>query len=82
MERIIPKDITVKEFEQNWTIKTGSGMIEGRPKYNVIYKVQKAVRENLTRFSDQHEPTYGRLYLILNTVTLPGCVAIAASVNQ
>lgn len=51
MERIIPKGITVEEFEQNQTIKPSDlGMIEGRPKDNAIYKVKKAVKENLTSF--------------------------------
>ena len=56
--------------------------IEGKPKYNAIYQVQKAVKENLAAFNDQQEPTYRRMHLVVNTATLPGGVAVAASVNQ
>ena len=78
-----PKGITEDEFEQRLTVKPGDlEPIEGRPKYNAIYQVQKAVKENLAAFDDQREPTYGRMHLVVNTSTLPGRVAVAASTNQ
>ena len=51
MEKIIPKGITVKEFEQQLTVKPGDlGMIKGRPKYSLVYKVQvqESVRKKLS----------------------------------
>ena len=37
---------------------------------------------NLAGFKDRREPTYGYLHLAMNTLALPGGVAVAASVDQ
>merc|ERR1711884_814613 len=78
-----PKPTTVEEFERVQVVKASDlGMITGRPKFNEVYDVKRAVRMCLVGFEDRCEPTYGHLHLTMNTLALLGGVAVVASVDQ
>ena len=78
-----PNPTTVEEFENMQVVKASDlGMITGRPTFNGVYDVARAVRMNLAGYEDRREPTYGYLHLALNTAALPGGVAVALSADQ
>ena len=78
-----PNPTTVEEFENMQVVKASDlGMITGRPTFNGVYDVGRAVRMNLAGYEDRREPTYGYLHLALNTAALPGGIAVALSADQ
>ena len=73
MNETKPKGITIKEFKRLQVVKASNlGMITGRPKFNEVYDVKRAVRMCLAGFEDRRKPTYGHLHLMMNTAALPG----------